>query len=196
MAAGAEPEYEGAWAAEPIEDEIELPEMLLSVANEADRSQVDAHGKSDWFYEVDEGGDESNGEMGYSGGGVVDVFSTDMAPGGAIASTEIEGTTFKDLEIKGQSCNDYNELEGADSLSGASTARLQVEYGGGTTSESSGKMPDLDLFENPQIEFTAMEWRTTKIDEVKTRSRINHRGGEDYPVTERARDDVPKRVGN
>lgn len=191
IAAGAESEDEGAWAAKLIENEIALPEMLPSVSNEADCSQVDVSDESDWFYEVNEGDDELNGEMGYSGGAVVDVFNMDAAPGGAIANVEMEGTVFKDSGITGHVwpvCDDGNKIEGADRLSGTPIARLEGEYRSGrTTSELSSRMPDLDLLENLWIDLT-MEWHihtiTEQIDEAKTCPPDNHKGGEDDPVTE------------
>ena len=44
-------------------------------------------------------------------------------------------------------CNNKNDFEGANKLSEAPIASLEGEHGvGGTVSEWSGRMPDLDLF--------------------------------------------------
>jgi hypothetical protein len=63
------------------------------------------------------------------------------------------------------------------------------EYGdSATTRLSNGRMPDLNLFENPWIGSTTMEWRNHAIaeqtDETKTRPSEEHKGEEDDPVIE------------
>ena len=117
----------------------------------------------DWFYEVVESDDKS-GNVGASSEDVsVDVFGRNA----------FEGTNPEDLGIIGQIgliCD--NIFEGADQLSSALLGPCQDEapvaptdypegeyQGGRSTCESSGRMPDLDVLENPWIDDATMEWR-------------------------------------
>ena len=154
----------------------------------------------DWFDEVNEDGDESDDEGSSSTGALANVFGGG-APGDAIVSAEMVSaemvdsgmhacgstTIFEDSGITSHVWpvrNDHaNEFsEGADRSSGAHTASHEGEYGGGrTTSESSGRMPDLDLFENPWIESPTMKWRNhaiaEQINETKIRPSDDHKRG-------------------
>ena len=187
-AAESDSESDFAWVVEEIEGE-DWFDFEEAVAVTSDGSP-----EPDWFDEVDEGEEESDDEGGNSGGAVVDVFDRNVAPGVAIVSTEMGGTVFEDSRITGHVwpiCDEHHDkiLEGADRLSGAPVASFEGEYGGGgTTSESSGRMPDLDFFENPWIESPTMEWRnhtiTEQTDELKTHPLDNHKGDENDPVAE------------
>jgi len=127
---------------------------------------------------------------------VVNIFDRGAAPpaGGAIVSAEVENTIFEDSGITSHIwpvCDDHHKefFKEADRLSGAPVASIEGEYGGGgTTSELSGRMPDLNLLKNPQIGWKMMEWRNHAIaketDEEKTCPPDDHKGGEDDSVAE------------
>jgi hypothetical protein len=177
-------ESDFAWTVEEIEGEDWFEAVAMTNEDSLD---------ADWFDEVDEGEEESDDKGGNSGGAVVDVFDRNAAPGGAIVSMEMEGTIFEDSGITGHGWpvrnDDIDIFEEADRLSGAPITSIEVEYeGGGTTSELSGRMPDLDLLENPWIDCAAMEWRnhaiTEQPDKMKTHPSEEHKGGEDDPVAE------------
>ena len=174
-AAAVEPHREDceAWTVESIDDEMDWFESAIA---EMDASSCIEDAVSveipvrDWFYEVTEDQDESEG------------LRQDEAP--IAHAVESEG-----------------------------------EFGGGgTTCESSGWAPDLDVLENPWIDDATMEWRnhaivlqTVEVEaesrplgdhkegeaendpaaqvregcyiETITRPLGNHKGGEDDPVT-------------
>jgi len=199
-AAESDSDSDFAWAVEEIEEEDWFKEAVAMMNEESHNEdwfhnavvvQDRASHKRDWFDEVDKGEDESDDEGGNSGA-VVDVFDRNAAPGAATVGAEMEGTIFEDSEFTGHvwpSCDDHHDgiFEGADRLSGAPIASLEGEHrGGGTTSESSGRMPDLDLLENPWIDCATMEWYNHAIaeqtDEINTRPPDNHKEGEDNPV--------------
>jgi len=182
-AAGAESDSDSdfAWVVEENEGE-DWFEEAVAVTNKESHDW-------DWFDEVDEGEEESDDEGGNSGGAVVDVFDRNAVPGGPIVNMEMEGTIFEDSGITGHIWpvhDDKNEFEGADRLSGAPTTSFEGEYEGEIASESSGRMPDLDFFENPWIGSPMMEWCNHAIaeqtDEINTRPPDNHKEGEDNPV--------------
>jgi hypothetical protein len=190
-AAGAESDSDSdfAWVVEEIEGEDWFEEAVAMTDEKCH--------ESDWFDEVAESEDESDDEGGNSGGALAKDFGR-VALGGAIVKAEMVksgmhacgGIIFEDPGITGHVWpvhDDEDEFEGADRLSGAPIARFEGEYeGGGTTSESSGRMPDLDLLENPQIDRAVMEWRNHTIPEIdetriRTRPPDDHRGGVDDP---------------
>jgi len=177
-------ECKGAWAAEMVKDAItEAPGPVSLIPEDLDwfeeavammSAEKEARGaitvKSpirDWFYKVVESDDKS-GNVGASSEDVsVDVFGRDV----------FEGTNPEDSGIIGQIrliCDDI--FEGVDWLLSALLGLCQdeapvapVDYpegehrGGGSTCELSGRMPDLDVLENPWIDNATMEWRNHTI---------------------------------
>ena len=199
-------ECEGAWAAEMVEDAItEAPKPVSPIPEDLDWFEevvalMDAqvrNGESvaekspirDWFYEVVESGDESGDEGASSEDILVDVFGRNA----------LERTDPEDSGITGQIrliCNDI--FKGADQLSSTLLGPCQNEApvapadypegeyrGGGSTCESSGRMPDLDVLENPWIDDATMEWRNHAIVlqtvevEAKSHPLGDHKGGDD-----------------
>jgi len=62
-------------------------------------------------------------------------------------------------------------------------SRLRGRRSGGTTSKSSGRLPDLDLLKNPQIHCATMECQRNhamaeQTNEMKTHPSEEHKGGE------------------
>jgi hypothetical protein len=174
-------ECEGAWAAVLVEDAIEEgPGPALPISEKDWFEEVVAMmdvEKCDvvpigvkipvWncFDEFTEGDDESE-DVGASSGDVsVDGFDSDA----------FEGTNPGDLGITGHFWPVCDDFEGADKLLGADLGPCQDlaqvapvvhpegEFrGDGITSESSGRLPDLGVDENPWIDAT-MEWRIHAI---------------------------------
>jgi hypothetical protein len=194
LAVGIDSGDEGAWSVEAEPDEMDWFEMAVAEM-EAEHCEVKALAVEiparDWFYEVAESDDESEDEGASSGGVSVGGFDSDTS----------EGTNPEDLGVIGQFWPDCDDdiFEGADRLSStllgpcqdeapvAPVVYPEGEFGGEgiTCEESSGRLPDLDVFENPWIDAT-MEWRihaTTlrASDEVVTRPSKDHKGGEDDP---------------
>jgi hypothetical protein len=120
----------------------------------------------DWFDEVAGGDVESEDEGASSGDVSVDGFDSDSS----------EGTFIEDLGTTSPFWPVCDIFEGADKLLGANLGSCQDEalvtpvvhpegefYGGGTTfRESSGRLPDLDVEENPWID-ARMKWETHAI---------------------------------
>ena len=105
-AAGAESDSEEeAWVAELFENAIKGPgPPSLDSKDEnwfykAVVIQNEESHERDWFDEVNEGEEESDDEVGNSGGAVVDVFDRNVAPGRAIVSAEMD--VFEDSGIIG-----------------------------------------------------------------------------------------------
>jgi hypothetical protein len=121
--------------------------------------------REDWFYEVAEGDDKSKDEGASSGDVSVKGFDRDA----------FERAFVEDLGIVGHIWPVYDEIfEGAGRLSStllgpcldeapvAPVVHFEGEFGGGTTCESSGRLPDLDGYENSWINAT-MEWQIHAI---------------------------------
>jgi len=170
-------------------DDTEEPDWFERVTCGDEESAVTELYKTDWFDEVAEGEEESDDEVASSEDVSVDVFGRDA----------LEGTNPKDSGIIGQIGLIYDNIfEGADRLSSTLLGPCQDEApvapadypegeyrGGGSTCESSGWMPDLDVLENPWIDNATMEWRNHAIVlqtvEVEAESRPlgDHKGGDD-----------------
>jgi hypothetical protein len=173
----------GAWSVLPVEEDwFERAVAEMDVQSRRERVLADEVPVRDWFYEVAEVDDESEDEGTSSGDVSVDGFDSDA----------FEGTNPEDLGVTSQIgpvCND-DFYEGADMLSNTQLGPCQDETqvapvlhpegefrGGGTTSESSGRLPDLDIYEIPWINAT-MEWRTHPIEFRASAEAVTHSSGE------------------
>ena len=119
----------------------------------------------DWFYEVDEGADESDDEGASSGDASVDGFDSDASGEGFVEAEVKSGMTTCERTMPEDSGatsrdNDTNTYEGPCQIEaqGAPVTSREGE------SESSGRVPDLDVSEIPRIDVT-MAWHC-KIDSL------------------------------
>ncbi len=170
----------GAWAAEAVKDEPDWFEMAIA---DLDRDAELVIPARDWFDEVVEGENELKDEGASLKDAVVKGFGKDASREAIVEDSSINGPLWP--------CCDVVEGTGTppSTLLGLITpvVDLEGEYGDGGTicGTSSGKGPDLDVFENPRIDAT-MEWSNHAIAlrasaEVVTHSLDNPREGEGIP---------------
>ncbi len=180
----------GCWAAEEVENEPDWFEMAIAEMDRDAKLVIEEVPARDWFDEVVEGENESRDEGGNSENAVVEGFGKDVSREAIVKDSSIIGPVWP--------CCDDIEGTGTlpSTLLGSITPvmGLEGEYKDGETicGTSSGKEPDLGVFENPWIDAT-MEWSNHAIAlrasvEVVTRPSEDHKGGDvdsDVQVHER-----------
>jgi hypothetical protein len=188
----------GAWAAEEVEEELDWFENTIVEMDRNAKFVVKEIPVQDWLDNVVEGENKSRDEGVDSEGALVDGFGRDtsretfikgeMVMSGIGACKE---TILEDSSITGQVWPVCDDVEGTDRLSGAlvgliaPATDLEGEYGDVRYiyGKSSGLGPDLDVFGNPWIEGTTMEWSNHAIAlqasaEVVTHPSEDHKGGD------------------